>query len=278
MEHHDVLVVGGGNGGVSLAARLLRDGVRDIALVSPSPVHRYRPLLNYVGAGEAAMADLERPMRDVVPDGCTWIRDGVEAVDAANSTVRTRRGRTLHWSTLVLSRALDRRQRPGRRRPGGPGRHRPRDAADRRYPSIWAIGDAAALGTRSSGGALRHQVQVLAHNLAAAQDGRKPMRRYDGYTVVPITVSRRRLLLVEVDRDGRPAPSVPLVDLAKPRRATWLLDRYALPVLYWRRLLRGKVRSSPAVIRADSLTRTLSARPAGPRPRTRPLPGRRLIR
>ena len=46
MEHHDVLVVGGGNGGISAAAKLLRDGFSDVAVVSPSPVHRYRPLLN----------------------------------------------------------------------------------------------------------------------------------------------------------------------------------------------------------------------------------------
>ena len=45
------------------------------------PVHRYKPLLNYVAAGEAAMADLERPMADVVPEGCTWIRDSAAAVD-----------------------------------------------------------------------------------------------------------------------------------------------------------------------------------------------------
>jgi sulfide:quinone oxidoreductase len=58
---------------------------------------------------------------------------------------------------------------------------------------------------------------------------------------MPITVSRRRLMLVEIDRDGRPAPSVPLVDLTRPRRTTWLFDRYGLPVTYFRRILRGKV-------------------------------------
>ena len=31
------------------------------------------------------------------------------------------------------------------------------------------------------------------------------------------------------------------IDLAKPRRSTWLADRYALPQTYWRRILRGKV-------------------------------------
>jgi sulfide:quinone oxidoreductase len=102
VERHEVLIVGAGNAGISLAARLLRDGVRGVAVVAAQSVHRYKPLLNYVAAGEATMADLERPMADVVPDGCEWIRDSVEAVDPVALTVRTRSGRTLHYGTLVL--------------------------------------------------------------------------------------------------------------------------------------------------------------------------------
>jgi sulfide:quinone oxidoreductase len=58
---------------------------------------------------------------------------------------------------------------------------------------------------------------------------------------MPITVDRRRLMLVEVDRDGRPAPTVPFPDLTRPRRSTWLVDRYGLPQVYFRRILRGRV-------------------------------------
>jgi sulfide:quinone oxidoreductase len=394
MERAEVLVVGGGNGGISLAAKLLRDGFDDVTVVSPSPVHRYRPLLNYVGAGEAGMADLERPQRDVVPDGCRWIRDAVDAVDPAARTVHTRTGRTVQWSTLVLCpgmvedwdatpglqaayaqgwvastyvpgstpqvwprlaglregsvvftvppepapcaptalkpllMACDHWQRTGVLQdlqvrlvlPGpsvvavpeadeildgilesygvevlrearieevDPELHTvtvassagrrvledvafahavphyraprwiaesglavdpapglvdidPRTLRHRGYDAVWAIGDAAYLGTPSSGGGLRHQVGVLAENLAAARDGRA-LHEYDGYTVVPITVSRRKLMLVEIDRDGRPSPSVPFLDPIPPRRTTWLVDRYVLPSLYWRRILRGKV-------------------------------------
>ena len=39
MTHHDVLIVGGGNAGISLAARLLRDGAEDVALVESETVH-----------------------------------------------------------------------------------------------------------------------------------------------------------------------------------------------------------------------------------------------
>ena len=48
------------------------------------------------------MADLERPMADVVPEGCTWIRDSVEAVDPAAPSVRTRGGSDAVVHTLVL--------------------------------------------------------------------------------------------------------------------------------------------------------------------------------
>ncbi|WP_104524959.1 NAD(P)/FAD-dependent oxidoreductase [Blastococcus atacamensis] len=391
VERSEILIIGGGNAGISLAARLLRDGFDDVALVAPQPVHRYKPLLNYVGAGEATMADLERPMADVVPHGCRWIRDAVDAVDPVAMTAHTRGGRTLHWSTLVVCPGLveDWDATPGllqayadgwaastyvpgsapqvwprlsalrsgsvvftvppepascaptalkpllmacdswRRAgvlsdldvrlvlPGAaatglaeadrilegrfadlgievlrqsriervdwdthglvltggrgledvtfahavPHYRAPHWVADaglaadsspgladidpetlrsRRHDSVWAIGDAADAATRPSGGGLRKQVDVLAHNLAAARKGKK-LKRYDGYTVLPITVDRRKLMLDEVDRDGKASPSVPFLDPFVPRRSTWLFDRYGLPQVYWRRILRGRV-------------------------------------
>ncbi|MGY1723200.1 NAD(P)/FAD-dependent oxidoreductase [Blastococcus sp. SYSU DS0533] len=390
----DVLIVGGGNAGISLAARLLRDGITDVTVVAPQPVHRYKPLLNYVAAGEASMAELERPMAEVVPDGCTWIRDAVEAVDPTARTVRTRGGRSLHWSTLVLCPGLleDWDATPGLQRAytegwaassyvpgstplvwpairsvrsgstvftvppepascgptalkpllmacdhwrragvlgdlqvrlvlpeatatgipeadrlleevlagygvevlrgariervdgdlrsvtvGSPGGRRvledvafahavphyraPRWIADaglsvdeapglvdvdpetmrhRRHEQVWALGDAADLATRPSGGALRKQVKVLSRNLQAAAQG-EPMQPYNGYTVMPITVSRRKLMLNEVDRDDRSQPSVPFLDPFVPRRWQWLFDRYGLPQVYWHQILTGRV-------------------------------------
>jgi sulfide:quinone oxidoreductase len=81
---------------------------------------------------------------------------------------------------------------------------------------------------------------VLSHNIQAAADGGS-LQEYDGYTVMPITTERHKLMLVEVDRDGNRKPSVPFPDLVVPRRATWAMDRYGLPVTYFKRILRGKV-------------------------------------
>jgi sulfide:quinone oxidoreductase len=115
----------------------------------------------------------------------------------------------------------------------------PARCARRRHAAIWSLGDVADVATRPSGGALRKQVAVLAHNIAVGDPER--FERYDGYTVMPITTARHRLMLVEVDRDGRPAPTMSFPDLVRPRRVTWWVDRYALPVTYFRRILRGKV-------------------------------------
>jgi sulfide:quinone oxidoreductase len=390
-QHHDVLIVGGGNAGTSLAARLLRDGAPDVAVIESRPVHRYRPLLSYVGGGEATMSSLSRPADGVVPHGCTTLRDEVVSVDPAAMSVDTRSGRRFTCTTLVVCPGLDedwdatpglreaydagwaastfdddtaarvwpalRGLQSGRvvftvppepapcgatalkplfmacdhwRRAGvlpdldvqlvlpgpsplglaGPdaiveralasygvqvlrdarvsaldgrrvtvttpaGAHEldevafahvvphyraprwvvesglagttdaglvdvdPGTMRHRRHPAVWSLGDVADLGTRPSGGALRKQVAVLAPHLLARGDA--PPERYDGYTVMPITTSRHRLMLVEVDREGRPAPTVPFPDLVRPRALTWAVDRYALPITYFKRILRGKV-------------------------------------
>jgi len=98
----DVLVIGGGNAGIGSAAHLLKRGVDDIAVIEPSAVHTYRPLLSYVGGGQASMSDAERTQRSVTPRGCTWLQDSVTAVDAVEHTVSCASGRTYGYRDLVL--------------------------------------------------------------------------------------------------------------------------------------------------------------------------------
>lgn len=392
-RRHDVLVIGGGNAGLSLAGRLRRDGCRDVAVVEPRSVHHYRPLLSYVASGTATLADLRRPQDEVVPSGVrryvgtvasvdparslVVLADGTElgygdlavcpgseidwdAVPGAREAVATAHAATSYlpeqaektWSMLSALRggravfALSDRHVPCApvglkpmfaaldlwRRTGvlgdievellAEGPHLVRHAeADRqlraaaeeygvrvrlrtavtsvdagartltaagdggleevgydalylapphraydwiaagdlaagdsegfvavdpetlqhvRHPRVWGLGDAATVGTLPSGGALRRQVPVVAHNIQARRTGRT-MHRYDGYSVAPVTTSRSRLLLAEFDRDGRPEPSLPFPDLARPRRSLLLFDRYLEPLIYWHRLIKGRV-------------------------------------
>ena len=108
-----------------------------------------------------------------------------------------------------------------------------------RFPQVWSLGDAAGLGIMASGGAIRSQSPVLVHNLLAGDS--EELQRYDGYTVAPIALSRRTLLLAEVDRRMRPEPSFGIRDLANPRPWTFLFDRWLQPALYWKGILRGLI-------------------------------------
>ena len=390
---YDTVIVGAGNAGISLAARLRRDGMRDIALIDPTPVHRYRPMLNYAAAGQARMDRYERPMASVVPDGVDLLPHAAARVDSEAQTVSLDGGSKVTYRDLVLCPGLtpqwdaisglrdafvdgwavsahvpeyvgrtraalvrlragtvvfsvppepascggtvlkamflacDRWRREGlldridihlvtpfagvlgldrldaRLRPyldlygvtvhertsveavdyhartvttAGPSPDvigdvelayvtphsrapqfvadsglgagddaslvevDPRTLRHTRVDSIWGLGDAATVGTRPSGGALRAQVPVVADNLRATRGG-GAMTHYDGYTVVPIAVTRDRLALDEHDGQGRPAPSVRGIDLTVPRRSTYLFDRVLQPIVYPRKILRGRV-------------------------------------
>ncbi|AWH96315.1 FAD-dependent oxidoreductase [Dietzia psychralcaliphila] len=392
----DTVIIGAGNAGVSLAARLRRDGQHNIALVDPSPVHRYRPMLNYAATGLARMGRYERAMSSVVPAGVQLLPHLAGRVDTDAHTVTLGprdEGPTVTYDNLVVCPGLTPRWDaiPGLDRayidgwavsahvpeyagracaalvrvregtvvfsvppePASCGgtvlkamflacdRWRREEVLDRidvhlvtpfrgllgldpcdsrlqpliqqygitvhdesevaavdhhartvtldgpvpatiehvnlayvtplsrapkfvaeaglsdggdaglvevdpqllrhaRVDSVWGLGDAATVGTRPSGGALRSQVAVVADNLRAARDG-GTVARYDGYTIIPIAVSRDRLMLAEHDRDGVPAPSVRGIDLTVPRRSTYAFDRYLQPVVYFRKLLRGRV-------------------------------------
>lgn len=100
---HQVVVVGGGNGGLSVAGRLRRAGITDIAVVEPSQTHYYKPLFSHIAGGTARASEAVRPQADVMPDGVEWIPDAVNAVDPQNRRVHLASGDTLRYDQLILS-------------------------------------------------------------------------------------------------------------------------------------------------------------------------------
>jgi sulfide:quinone oxidoreductase len=48
-----------------------------------------------------------------------------------------------------------------------------------------------------------------------------------------------KLILAEFDYDGNPAETFPF-DQSKERYSMWLLKRWALPILYWKGMLKGR--------------------------------------
>ena len=100
---HQVLVVGGGNGGLSVAGRLRRAGVTDIAVIEPSQTHYYKPLFSHVAGGTARASEAVRAQADVMPRGVEWIPDAVNAVDPENRRVHLASGDTVRYEQLILS-------------------------------------------------------------------------------------------------------------------------------------------------------------------------------
>jgi len=110
----------------------------------------------------------------------------------------------------------------------------------RAFRRVWAVGDACDLGDARTGGALRHQVKIVIDNIQRSRRG-LPLNHYDGYTVAPIATARGQLSFGEYDRQFRVRRSLPVPDEITARRAWWWLDRYALPQIYWHRIIKGRL-------------------------------------
>nr|WP_081737859.1 FAD/NAD(P)-binding oxidoreductase [Arthrobacter sp. H41] len=100
--HSDVVILGGGNAGISLAARLRRYGVRDVAVVEPREHHLYQPLLSHIAGGTAPVDMATRPQGDVTPKGVRWIRDAATGIDTDANTVLLASGARATYGHLVV--------------------------------------------------------------------------------------------------------------------------------------------------------------------------------
>src|SRR5690606_13755153 len=98
-----ILIVGGGNAGISVAAQLKRhDHKLEITIVEPSQKHYYQPAWSLVGGGVYDINDTVRDEASVIPHGVLWIPDFVEAFLPEENAVRTKRGELLSYDYMVV--------------------------------------------------------------------------------------------------------------------------------------------------------------------------------
>jgi sulfide:quinone oxidoreductase len=104
---HRVLVIGGGTGGISVAARLCR-AMRDpdVAVLEPATVHYYQPAWTLVGGLAYRKEKTARPMSSVMPRKATWIRDAAVSIDPEARVVTTRGGDSIAYERLVVAAGL----------------------------------------------------------------------------------------------------------------------------------------------------------------------------
>ncbi len=107
------------------------------------------------------------------------------------------------------------------------------------YPNVFGLGDACNAPTAKTGAAVRKQAPVVVENLLACRAKSSLTARYDGYSSCPLITGYGRLILAEFDYDGNPKETFPF-DQSKERWSMYLLKRYALPILYWYGMLKGR--------------------------------------
>jgi sulfide:quinone oxidoreductase len=103
-KHYQVLIVGGGTAGITVAARLRRRNKRlSIAIVEPSTKHYYQPLWTLVGAGVFPKEQSEREEAALIPPDMDWIRDTVAAFEPAENRVTLSSGEVVRYDYLVVA-------------------------------------------------------------------------------------------------------------------------------------------------------------------------------
>jgi len=99
---YDVVIVGGGCGGIGAASQLLmKDRGLKIAIVEPSDEHYYQPGWTLAGANLLPMKSTVDRMSNVMPKKVTWVKQKCETFDPENNKVVTDGGELTYGMLLV---------------------------------------------------------------------------------------------------------------------------------------------------------------------------------
>lgn len=106
-KKYRVLIIGGGTGGIAVAARLARVlGPGQVGLIEPAEIHYYQPMWTLVGAGDAQKSDTARPMGSLIPKGVEWIKSKVASIESEVRQVKLIDGVTVGFDFLVVAPGL----------------------------------------------------------------------------------------------------------------------------------------------------------------------------
>lgn len=103
MSVKKIVIVGGGNAGLSVASQLLRKNKKlEIKIIDPSEKHYYQPAWTLVGAGIYDINDTIRNQKDYIPKGTTWIKDAVSEFLPDKNIVTCKSGVSYQYDVLIV--------------------------------------------------------------------------------------------------------------------------------------------------------------------------------
>jgi sulfide:quinone oxidoreductase len=104
MLHFNILIIGGGNAGISVAAGLLlKDHQLEIGIIEPSDKHYYQPAWTLVGGGTFDINKTVRSEESVIPQGVKWIKAAATAIHPEANIVDTSNGNNYSYDYLVVA-------------------------------------------------------------------------------------------------------------------------------------------------------------------------------
>jgi len=103
-SQHQIVIVGGGNAGISVAAQLLlKDKGLDIAIIDPSDKHYYQPGWTLVGAGVFNIQKTVKNESEVIPKGVRWIKRKAIGFDPEHNKVLLEGDKVVRYEYLVVA-------------------------------------------------------------------------------------------------------------------------------------------------------------------------------
>jgi sulfide:quinone oxidoreductase len=102
-NHYQILIIGGGNAGLSVASQLLqkRSNLK-IAIVDPSEKHYYQPAWTLVGAGIFDVNKTVRNEKELIPKNTTWIKEAVSEFEPTANKVKCVSGTEITYDYMIV--------------------------------------------------------------------------------------------------------------------------------------------------------------------------------
>lgn len=104
MRRCETLVVGGGTGGCSIAAKLSANSAKDACIVlEPASEHYYQPMFTMIGGGMKTLSQSRRSMKYVLPKNAKWINDAAIEFKPDTNEVITKEGHKITYDILIIA-------------------------------------------------------------------------------------------------------------------------------------------------------------------------------